>query len=71
MAPQSCHDLLADTFYFIALLNRKDAAHAAALAYSAGVCLSLVVRQQRGFAVALTGDHHFEQAGFTAPFKDA
>lgn len=32
-------------------------------------CISFVVMQQRGIAEALTGDHHFEQAGFTALLK--
>ena len=27
-------------------------------------CISFVVMQDRGIAQALTGDHHFEQAGF-------
>jgi uncharacterized protein len=29
-------------------------------------CVSFVVMEQRGMQSALTGDHHFEQAGFTA-----
>jgi uncharacterized protein len=29
-------------------------------------CISFVVMQQRGIGDALTGDHHFEQAGFRA-----
>ena len=29
-------------------------------------CISFVVMQQRGMTEALTGDRHFEQAGFTA-----
>ena len=123
----------ADTFYFLALLNRNDHAHAAAKTASTGSkllttelvlmevgdamcelakrpsfvglvetlrsdtnveilpatselfqrgldlfnrrpdkewsmtdCTSFVVMQERGIAEALTGDHHFEQAGFTA-----
>ena len=28
-------------------------------------CISFVVMQREGFTEALTGDHHFEQAGFT------
>lgn len=27
-------------------------------------CISFVVMQERGITDALTGDHHFEQAGF-------
>jgi len=29
-------------------------------------CISFVVMQERGLTEALTGDHHFEQAGFAA-----
>jgi len=29
-------------------------------------CISFVVMQERGITEALTGDHHFEQAGFRA-----
>jgi uncharacterized protein len=29
-------------------------------------CISFVVMQERGITDALTGDHHFEQAGFKA-----
>jgi predicted nucleic acid-binding protein len=29
-------------------------------------CISFTVMQDRGIAEALTGDHHFEQAGFVA-----
>jgi predicted nucleic acid-binding protein len=29
-------------------------------------CISFVVMQERGLTDALTGDHHFEQAGFRA-----
>ena len=32
-------------------------------------CISFVVMTDRGIADALTGDHHFEQAGFTALLK--
>jgi predicted nucleic acid-binding protein len=32
-------------------------------------CISFVVMQDRGLAEALTADHHFEQAGFTALLK--
>jgi hypothetical protein len=28
-------------------------------------CISFVVMAQRGITEALTGDHHFRQAGFT------
>lgn len=32
-------------------------------------CISFVVMQRAGIAEALTGDHHFEQAGFVALLK--
>ena len=32
-------------------------------------CISFVVMSQEGIAEALTGDHHFEQAGFRALLK--
>lgn len=32
-------------------------------------CISFVVMQREGIVEALTGDHHFEQAGFTALLK--
>ena len=130
--------VFADSFYFLALLNEKDAAHQSALAFALGVgrpyvtthwiltevadacahpskrehflellkhlqnaadttivgeklglfdqavslyserrdkhwsltdCISFVVMQERGLTDALTGDHHFEQAGFKALLK--
>jgi predicted nucleic acid-binding protein len=129
--------VFADTFYFLALLNKNDEAHARALQYSAQIeqlvttewvlteladglassrhrsmftqtrqelladadvqvipldmqlheegirlyasradkewsltdCTSFVVMQREGVAEALTGDHHFEQAGFVALLK--
>lgn len=32
-------------------------------------CISFVVMQDEGITLALTGDKHFEQAGFTALLK--
>jgi predicted nucleic acid-binding protein len=32
-------------------------------------CISFVVMSERGLTEALTGDHHFEQAGFRALFR--
>lgn len=130
--------VFADTFYFLALLNTKDAAHARAVAaaralrgqlittgwvlteladamsapvnrrefistlddlrqnphvqifppdvalFDEGVqrfadrldkewsltdCISFVVMERTGLHEALTGDHHFEQAGFVALLK--
>lgn len=38
-------------------------------AWSLTDCISFVVMQDRGITEALTGDHHFEQAGFVALLK--
>ena len=43
--------------------NRKDKE------WSLTDCISFVVMQTEGITEALTGDHHFEQAGFVALFK--
>jgi predicted nucleic acid-binding protein len=129
--------VFADTFYFLALLNKHDEAHASAVAYAGQVvklvttewvfmeladalassrqrgsfmqtrqelladkdvetvpldmaldeegirlyaarsdkewsltdCISFVVMEREGIREALTGDHHFEQAGFVAMLK--
>jgi uncharacterized protein len=33
-------------------------------------CISFVVMKDRGIREAMTGDHHFEQAGFTALLRE-
>ncbi len=33
-------------------------------------CISFVIMQEHGLTEALTGDHHFEQAGFRALLKE-
>jgi uncharacterized protein len=38
-------------------------------AWSLTDCISFAVMTERGLFEALTGDHHFEQAGFRAVFK--
>ncbi len=38
-------------------------------AWSLTDCISFVVMQREGITEALTGDHHFEQAGFVALLK--
>jgi hypothetical protein len=38
-------------------------------AWSLTDCISFVVLHREGITEALTGDHHFEQAGFTALLK--
>ena len=37
-------------------------------AWSLTDCISFIVMSDEGLSEALTGDHHFEQAGFTALF---
>lgn len=37
--------------------------------WSLGDCISFIVMRQQGITEALTGDHHFAQAGFTALLK--
>lgn len=39
-------------------------------AWSLTDCLSFVIMADEGMSEALTGDHHFSQAGFTAVFAD-
>ena len=38
-------------------------------AWSLTDCISFVVMKERGISEALTGDHHFEQAGFVPLLK--
>ena len=55
----------ADSFVFLAMVNRqrqdKD--------WSLTDCISFIVMRDRRIVEALTGDHHFEQAGFVALLK--
>ena len=53
------------------LLDRGQALYASRLdkSWSLTDCTSFIVMQDRGISDALTGDHHFEQAGFTALLK--
>lgn len=46
-------------------------AHRPDRAWSLTDCISFVVMTDRGITEALTGDHHFEQAGFRALLRDA
>jgi uncharacterized protein len=39
-------------------------------AWSLTDCISFVVMGERGLTEALTSDHYFEQAGFTAVLKE-
>jgi predicted nucleic acid-binding protein len=57
--------LFADTFYFIALLNKHDEAHEKAVEQAASMG-ELVTTE---WVLTLTGDRHFEQAGFVALLK--
>jgi len=52
--------VFADTHFFLSLLNRHDVNHAGALALSNA--------RRLGIDEVLTGDHHFEQAGFRILF---
>ena len=53
------------------LLDRGVALYAARLDkdWSLTDCILFVVMKERGITEALTGDHHFEQAGFVALLK--
>ena len=51
----------ADAHFFFVILNPKDSAHPKAMDF--------VVMTEEGITEALTADHHFEQAGFTALLK--
>ena len=71
--------LFGDTFYFLALLNPRDARHQAAVEFSRAHGRSVVTTEwvlterrsweQQKIGEALTADHHFEQAGFVALLK--
>ena len=54
-------ETFADTFYYLAVLHADDAAHERAMELSGRLTGPTVTT-----AWVPTGDHHFEQAGFTA-----
>ena len=56
--------IFADSFYFIALLNERDAAHVRARQFGDEHAGELVTTEW-----VLMADHHFEQAGFVALLK--
>ena len=58
----SCDDALLDAGITM-FRNRPDKS------WSLTDCISFVVMQREGVTEALTGDHHFEQAGFIALLK--
>jgi predicted nucleic acid-binding protein len=60
--------VFADSFYFFALGNRNSEQRPDK-EWSLTDCNSFVVMQHEGISEALTGDHHFEQAGFVALLK--
>ena len=64
----------ADSFVFLVMLNRQDRRHTAAVealyaSRDALVTTAWVVMRERGIVEALTGDRHFEQAGFVAVLR--
>ena len=61
--------VFADSFYYLAILNADDSAHAQAVSVSATLSGNVVTTAWvlTEVADALTGDDHFEQAGFRAP----
>lgn len=61
--------VFADSFYFFAVLNVELYAARGDKEWSLTDCLSFVVMRRRDIAEAVTGDHHFEQAGFVALLK--
>jgi predicted nucleic acid-binding protein len=58
--------LYADTFFYLALFNRRDAHHRRVVEFVETDCISFVVMADEELERALTGDRHFEQAGFKA-----
>jgi predicted nucleic acid-binding protein len=70
------HVMIRDPFLTIvpadqALMHRGIALYASRpdKDWSLTDCISFVVMQEGGLTEALTGDHHFEQAGFVALLK--
>ena len=55
--------VFADAFYFVALLNRADQHHAKVIGFARQLRDDVLMTE------ALTGDRHFEQAGFIALLK--
>ena len=63
--------VFADAFYFVARLNRHDQHHERVVKFSRGSHARLLTSDWvlMEVADALTGDRHFEQAGFVAMLK--
>jgi len=70
--------VFADAFYFVARLNRRDQHHDRVLKFyhqhadkkwTLTDCVSFVIMREQNVTDALTGDKHFEQAGFVALLK--
>ena len=76
IAAEFLHSLEDDSRVTIVPLDARVYAHGLALyrdrpdkSWSLTDCISFVVMRDRGIAEALTGDHHFEQAGFSVLLK--
>jgi len=78
------NQVVADTFFWIALTNIEDSAHEQAKDFVATArpaviftteqsltdCISMEVMRREGISDVLTNDRHFEQEGFRALFRE-
>lgn len=76
MFAKTRHELLADADVWVVPLDMKLHEEGIKLfasrfdkSWSLTDCISFVVMRREGLTEALTGDHHFEQAGFIALLK--
>jgi hypothetical protein len=60
--------LFADTFYWVALLNPRDAVHARVTSFDSSLGTARLVTTDEVLTEVLTNDHHFTQEGFTILF---
>jgi hypothetical protein len=61
--------VFADAWFFLAILNPSDPNHRRDKDWPLTDCISFVVMADEEITDALTGDRHFEQAGFVALLK--